>query len=149
MELLRIPNNILKKKAEAVTDIESVKALFPEMVGLIIQNGLVGLAGNQVGILQRIFVMKQGEGYLPIINPKIIPDKTKGKKWGWESCGSIPNMAFLVERWAKIELEYTSLDGNIISLPLTGESIIIAQHETDHLNGVLISDKARQRKAIK
>lgn len=149
MELLKVPNNILRQKAEAVTDIESVKALFPEMVGLIIQNGLVGLAGNQVGILKRIFVMKQGEGYLPIINPKIIPDKAKGKKWGWESCGSIPNMAFLVERWAKIELEYTSLDGNIVSFSLDGESIVIAQHETDHLNGILISDKARQRKALK
>ena len=149
MELLNVPNSILKQKAEEVTDIESVKALFPEMVGLIIQNGLVGLAGNQVGILKRIFVMKQGEGYLPIINPKIIPDKSKGKKWGWESCGSIPNMAYLVERWAKIELEYTSLDGNLVSLPMMGESIIIAQHETQHLDGILISDKYRQRRIIK
>jgi len=149
MELLKVPNNILKKKAEEVTDIESVKALFPEMVGLIIQNGLVGLAGNQVGILKRIFVMKQGEGYLPTFYPKIIPDKSKGKKWGWESCGSIPNMAYLVERWAKIELEYTSLDGNIVSLDFSGEAAIVPQHETQHLDGILISDKYRERKVIK
>lgn len=149
MQLLKVPNSILKQRAEEVTDIESVKVLFSEMVGIIIQNGLVGLAGNQVGILKRIFVMKQGEGYLPIINPKIIPDKTKGKKWVWESCGSIPNMAYLVERWVKIDLEYTSFDGSIISLPLTGESAIVPQHENDHLNGILISDKARQRKVIK
>lgn len=149
MELLKVPNNILKQKAEAVTDIESVKALFPEMVSLIIQNGLVGLAGNQVGILKQIFVMKHGEGYLPIINPKIIPDKSKGKKWGWESCGSIPNMAFLVERWAKIDIEYTSLDGNIVSLSFSGELAIVPQHENDHLNGTLISDKYRQRRIIK
>lgn len=149
MELLKVPNSILKQRAEAVTDIESVKALFPEMVGIIVQNGLVGLAGNQVGILRRIFVMRCGEEYVPIINPKIIPDKTKGEKWGWESCGSIPNMAFLVKRWAKIELKYTSLDGNILSLDLIGESAIIAQHEADHLNDILIADKARQRKVLR
>lgn len=51
--------------------------------------------------------------------------------------------------WAKIELKYTSLDGNILSLDLIGESAIIAQHEADHLNGVLISDKARQRKVLR
>lgn len=148
LQILKIPNEVLTMKAEPVTVIDGFKEIFPEMVGLLVQNGLVGLAGNQVGILERVFVMKYGEGYLPVINPKIIPDKSKGEKWGWEGCGSIPKIACLVKRWAKIDLEFTSLDGETKSVTLTGEEAIVAQHETDHLNGVLITHKARQRKVI-
>jgi len=149
MQLLKVPNTILTSKAELVTSIEPLKEIFPEMVGIVIQNGLVGLAGNQVGILKRIFVMRYGEGFIPVINPKIIPDKSKGEKWGWESCGSIPKLACLVKRWAKIELEFTSLDGESKSMTLTGEDAIIAQHEESHLRGILITHVARERKVIR
>lgn len=148
LNLVLIPNPVLTQVAQEATDLESLKEILPEMVKLAVQNNLVGLAGNQVGLLQRIFIMRYGEGFIPVINPKIIPDKNKGEKWGWESCGSIPKTACLVKRWAKIELEFTSLDGNITSLTLTGDDAIVAQHEQNHLNGILITSKARQRKIL-
>ncbi len=150
MEILKTPNPILKTKCEDIPHV-SIELLgeIEEMIQIAKDAELVGMAANQVGILQNVFVMNMGENWQAFINPVIKRHKDKGTSWDWEGCGSIPNLLCLVERHNLITVKYTSIDGESKSLDLSGYLARIAQHEVDHLLGILITDKARQRKVVK
>lgn len=146
MQLLTIPNKILTSKAEEVADFSGIKSIAEEMISIASANNLVGLAGNQVGFLQRIFIMQIDGKFETIINPIIKRNKTLGQNWGWEGCGSIPALECLVERFNSIDIIYKSYDGENKSMNLTWFNARVAQHEEDHLWGVMMTTKARQRR---
>ena len=111
---------------------------------------LVGLSANQVGIPSPFFIAKveaQGD-FITFINPKIKPIKENGRKFGWEGCASIPGKLCLVERWVWVRIEYTDIHGENVFMLLTGLSARTVQHENDHLNGVLITSKARETRKV-
>lgn len=149
MNILKVPNPILKTKCQDVSDLSGIGDIVKEMIETAKGAELVGMASNQVGLLHNIFVMNMGENWQAFINPTIKRDKTKGTKWDWEGCGSIPNLLCLVERHNSITVNYTSIEGENKSMELTGYLARIAQHESHHLQGILISDIARERKRIK
>ena len=101
-----------------------------------------GLAGPQVGVTQRIFVMDCGwkEG-LPdprvFVNPKIV--SREGRQVNTEGCLSIPDTPRRIERPAEIVLAFDGLDGRREER-FTGFAAACACHEMDHLDGVLITD---------
>jgi len=104
-----------------------------------------GLAAPQIGALLRIFVMdvtwKTGTQSPEIfLNPEILwrSDITAP---GPEGCLSIPNMVAEVTRATEIILRWTTPDGAIASQKLTGFRAICAQHEIDHLDGILTLDR--------
>lgn len=150
MQILKVPNPILKTKCEDIQHV-SIELLgqIEEMIQTAKDAELVGMASNQVGLLHNVFVMNMGENWQAFINPVIKRHKDKGTSWDWEGCGSIPNLLCFVERHNSITVNYTSTDGESKSLDLSGYLARIAQHEQDHLLGVLITDKARQRKVVK
>lgn len=149
MELLKIPNPVLKTKCENIPHVSmELLGQIEEMIQIAKENDLIGLAANQVELLQNVFVMKMGENWQAFINPVIKRHNEKGKSWDWEGCGSIPNLICLVERHNVIDISYMSTSGESEEIQLSGHLARIAQHETDHLLGVLIIDKARQRRKI-
>lgn len=160
MQILKTPNPILKTKCEDIPHV-SIELLgqIDEMIKTTNDAELVGMASNQVGLLHNVFVMnmtiqkedeeKQPDNWQAFINPTIKRHKDKGTSWDWEGCGSIPNILCLVERHNSIAVNYTSIDGESKSIELSGYLARIALHEFDHLQGVLITDKARQRKVLK
>ncbi len=150
MQILKTPNPILKTKCEDIPHV-SIELLgqIEEMIQTAKDAELVGMAGNQVGLLHNVFVMDMGENWQAFINPVIKRHKDKGTSWDWEGCGSIPSIICLVERHNSITVNYTSTDGESKSLDLSGYLARIALHEYDHLQGILITDKARQRKVVK
>ena len=149
MQLLKIPNPVLKTKCENVLGVSmELLGQIDQMIQIAKDNNLVGMAGNQVGLLQNIFLMNMGENWQAFINPVIKRHNEKGKSWDWEGCGSIPNLLCLVERHNVIDVNYMSNDGESKSIQLSGFLARIAQHESDHLLGILITDKARQRKRV-
>jgi len=75
-----------------------------------------------------------------IINPTIEYIENAGKKDSNEGCLSIPGKTFTVERYKKINLAYYNRSGEYVTERATGFRAIVAQHEYDHLNGILISD---------
>lgn len=104
----------------------------------------VGLAAPQVGLSRRMFVMdaaKSEEEAQPraLINPEIL-DRGDATRVYEEGCLSIPEMFAEVERPAAIYVRYLDREGNIREEWLEGHSATIAQHEIDHLNGVLFID---------
>ena len=149
MQLLKIPNPVLKTKCENILHVSmELLGQIDEMIQIAKDNNLVGMAANQVGLLQNIFLMNMGENWQAFINPVIKRHNEKGKSWDWEGCGSIPNLLCLVERHNVIDVNYMSNDGESKSIQLSGFLARIAQHESDHLLGILITDKARQRKRV-
>ncbi|MFT6633371.1 MAG: peptide deformylase [Bacteriovoracaceae bacterium] len=75
-----------------------------------------------------------------IINPVVEYIDGAGTKTSTEGCLSIPGKQFKVERYRELNLSYYTRDGEFVSEHATGFRAIVAQHEYDHLNGILIAD---------
>lgn len=104
-----------------------------------------GLAAPQVGVLRRLFVMdvtwKDGPRNPVIcIDPEILW-RSEAVATGPEGCLSIPGVMTEVERSIEIALAWTGLDGLRHEQRLTGFAAICAQHETDHLDGIVTLDR--------
>ncbi len=151
MEILIYPHPKLREKAGKVHRFDAhLKKTVEEMIKLMREKNGVGLAAPQVGISKRIVVIelqpKENEQISPIpltilINPKITklsPEKEVAK----EGCLSLPEKEVPVERAVKCTILAQDLEGNRIKLKPQGLFARICQHEIDHLEGVLIIDKA-------
>ena len=126
--------------AEGVTE-ELIRDLFETMYDAPGR----GLAAPQVGVMQRVFVMDAGwkDGEMTpraCIDPEITwrSDDTGEVK---EGCLSIPGVSVPVTRPTTIRLAYTSAAGERIEEELTGAEALIAQHEIDHLDGLVTLDR--------
>ena len=135
-------DEILRKKSKPVTIFDdNLAVLLDDMFETMHKNEGAGLAGVQVGVLKRLFVMKAGKEAYECINPEII--KTEGKNnIEIEGCLSIPNKCGLVERPAKVWVKFQDRTGKLINKKFTGFEAKCFCHESDHLDGILYSDKA-------
>lgn len=105
----------------------------------------VGLASTQVGLDESFFVAKDEENFIKVINPKILSTSKKTKKY-FEGCLSVPNMWGEVKRHLSIKVNYQDESDKTITKSLQGVLAWIFQHEIDHLNGILFSDRVLQQK---
>lgn len=104
----------------------------------------VGLASTQIGLNERYFVAKDGEDFIPVINPQILFFGKRIKKY-FEGCLSIPNIWGEVQRYTTIKVSYQDQSGQQIKKSLKGITAWIFQHEMDHLNGILFSERVLQQ----
>jgi peptide deformylase len=77
---------------------------------------------------------------IAVINPEITPDGPD-KREGWEGCLSIPDIRGMVPRFTSISVKALDRDGHPIELRLKDFAARVAQHETDHLDGILFFDR--------
>jgi len=143
------------------TECAAVEAIGPEieqLVGDMFETMYTapgrGLAAPQVGVMRRLFVMdttwKDGDmNPLVCINPSIVP-LSYAQNTNEEACLSIVGVSADVSRPNKIELSYTGLNGTRETEVLEGFAAVCAQHEMDHLNGIVIFDQldAPERAAL-
>ena len=95
-----------------------------------------GLAAPQIGINKRVVVVRNGDHFFPMVNPVVV--KKSGKKFlNHEGCLSLEGVR-AVERYSSVLVNYTDGKGKRQTKTFNGTLAIIVQHETDHLNGVLI-----------
>jgi len=149
-------NPILRQSAQPVTVFDAeLKKLSADMVDTMRAEAGIGLAGPQIGKSLRIFVMEippdmdeeePGQrlnpslnGPLVAVNPEIQAREEEQDELE-EGCLSIPEVRGRVERPTDIVLRYQTVTGEEKRLPLTGLAARCAQHELDHLNGVLFID---------
>ena len=99
-------------------------------------HGWLGLASNQVGLGGRVIVAKLGGKWVGFINPQLT-DLSKSKNLSLESCLSVPNKEVVVERHFCVTITSWNQD----SMKLTGQDAFVVQHEIDHLDGVLMTDR--------
>jgi peptide deformylase len=137
---------VLRSKASPVKSFDdSLKRLAREMLQTMREYEGAGLAGNQVGRLQRIFVAAWGEEgeeeqEFVLVNPEIVERSEETERDG-EGCLSIPGIGVEVERPTRVRVSAQDLDGEPLDLTAEGRLARIFQHEIDHLDGVLIFDR--------
>ena len=105
----------------------------------------VGIAAPQIGINRRLILVmrydKPGEPIEPYLNIQI--DSLLGEKVpGPEGCLSLPPYRGIVRRYPRVQISYVKPDGTPVTEKVEGYSAIIFQHECDHLDGILYTDRA-------
>lgn len=138
---------ILRKKSKLVTNYnDRLKTLIEDMYETMDQAYGVGLAAPQIGILKRLIVVDNREEEeekglrFYMINPEII--EREGEEVSMEGCLSVPGKQGTVKRAKNIKVKYNDLDGNEKIMEAEDFLARIIQHETDHLEGILYTDKA-------
>jgi peptide deformylase len=136
------PDAVLALPTRPITDINGSTALLAqEMAEVMYDLNGVGLAANQVGITQSLFIYDERVtgNYSVVINPVL----TLGAETitAVEGCLSVPNRVSAISRSIRCHLSGLDLDGNELSIDASGFLARIFQHETDHLNGMLILDR--------
>ena len=145
LPILRWPDPSLAAVCDSVGDPASVDALVGDMFETMYAAPGRGLAAPQVGVLKRVFVMDTGwkDGEMTprvCIDPEIV-ERSEAMATGPEGCLSIPSVSAEVTRHAEIVLAFTDLAGARHQERLTGFDAVVAQHEYDHLDGVVTFDR--------
>jgi peptide deformylase len=133
---------VLRMRAREVSSFdEDLQRLVTRMRQLMHDARGVGLAATQTGILQRVFVFQKGEDdEVAVVNP-ILTDLSEETEIDDEGCLSLQGVTVPVERHLRLTLEGKDPEGNALRFELEGHPARIAQHEVDHLDGVLIVDR--------
>ena len=96
----------------------------------------VGLAAVQIGELKRVILVRNGDKFIPFINPVIV--KKSGKTYvANEGCLSLDGIR-AVKRWFSVMVKWTDTNGKINVKSFNGYLAEVLQHEIDHLNGIII-----------
>jgi peptide deformylase len=156
-EIVFLPEPVLRRKAKPVTKFDrELQTLIDDMIETMREAPGVGLAAPQVNISQQLAVIEYAEEedeeenqdappkpkkLYVIINPEIIK-ASEEKVTGIEGCLSIPGLQGEVERHQSIQVKALNRHGNPVKLKVDGWMARIFQHEIDHLNGVLFTDRA-------
>ena len=143
LKIILYPDPRLKKMSEPVTAFdEPLRDLVVEMFKLMRESHGVGLAAPQVGVNLRLFVMnpsgEPGDDQV-YINP-LLADAS-GNEEGEEGCLSLPDIRVKVQRDKAITITAHDLDGRPFKETASGYVARIWQHEFDHLNGILLTDR--------
>jgi peptide deformylase len=149
-QIRQYPDPVLRMRAREVEQFDGDLARLVERMTRLMEdaNG-AGLAANQVGILRRVFVFYPDPESDPIavVNP-VITEPGDEVETDAEGCLSMQGVQVPVERPTRVRLEGRDPEGNELSVELSDLGARIAQHELDHLDGVLIlertTDEARK-----
>ena len=157
LKVARMGHPVLRERARPLTksDLRNalVQKLIDDMMDTMHEYHGVGLAAPQVHEGLRVFVGLLDEDPGPdteptvLINPEIIPNAPATEE-GWEGCLSIPDIRGMVPRFTDIRVKALNRDGKEIELPLKNFAARIAQHETDHLDGILFFDRMTSMQSL-
>ena len=130
-----------------------VQKLIDDMIETMHEYNGVGLAAPQVHASLRLFVALLEEDpdakttATVIVNPEIVPNASTREE-GWEGCLSIPDIRGMVARFTDVTVKALGRDGRDMELRLKKFSARVAQHEADHLDGVLFVDRMSSMESL-
>jgi len=141
-KILRDNHSVLRTSTQDVTKINSgVIRLLDDMLETMREADGVGLAANQVGVSKRILIVADGEEIIyELINPRCV--LAEGEALGLEGCLSVPGSYGEVLRAEKVVVKALNREGREVRHEAEGLLARILQHEMDHLEGILFTDKA-------
>lgn len=120
----------------------SVRRLIGEMAETLELSAGHGLAASQVGSVKRLFIYDTGHGPRCVVNPEIL--EAEGVSAHEEGCLSLPGVYVSVNRPERIRVRCSTPSGHNIVIEPGGFLSRVFQHETDHLDGVLIIDRCSE-----
>ena len=136
-------NPVLRTKTKNVPKVtKEVRQLLKDMAETMREASGVGLAAPQVARTERVCIAVIAGKVTGLINPRITA-RSKETDIDQEGCLSLPNVWLDVPRAVEITLSYTDIKGRKQERKLKNFDARVVQHETDHLDGVLIVDYAK------
>ncbi|MGB9682207.1 MAG: peptide deformylase [bacterium] len=131
---------VLRQKATPIKEIDRrIKRLARYMEEAMEKANGVGLAAPQVGVSERLIIVKMKDSII-LVNPVIT--YMDGEVLEEEGCLSIPNIVGEVTRASKVRVRGIDITGKEIELEATDLAARAFQHEIDHLDGILFIDRA-------
>jgi len=153
-KIVTLPNPVLKRKARTVNKFDKdLQILLNDMVETMRDAPGVGLAAPQIGLSERIIVVEYYEHeedeakedaprkVWAVLNPEILK-ASEETLLGVEGCLSIPGLVGEVERHASVQVKGLNRHGKPMKIKAQGWLARIFQHEIDHLNGILFTERA-------
>lgn len=153
-KIVTLPEAVLRRKARTVTKFDkSLQTVIDDMIETMRQAPGVGLAAPQIGLSERIIVIEYFEHeedeekedapkkVWAVLNPEIVKPSEETLV-GIEGCLSVPGLVGEVERHAVIQVKGLNRHGKPMKIKAEGWLARIFQHEIDHLNGVIFTDRA-------
>lgn len=149
LSIVKLPDPRLRQKTAAVRDFSKsiLEPLIADFFETMHHERGVGLAANQVGVMQRIFIMDVSEDRnQPVIaiNPEIL--NPQGECFENEGCLSVTGEYDKVKRFDQLTLRAQNISGEFFELNCVGLAAVCVQHEIDHLNGILFIDRLSKLK---
>ena len=160
--IAQIGHPILRNKTKdiPINDIksENTRKIIEKMIKTMRMHKGAGLAANQIYEPVRICIIEvldnpryQYLNTIPLkvlINPKIIIKKDTATFNSYEGCLSVPNLRGKVKRYNTINVTYYTMDAKKITEDIKGLASIVYQHEIDHLDGYLFTDKVKDNSTL-
>jgi|688.fasta_scaffold157835_3 peptide deformylase len=148
MMVLLKSNNPLLRIASEDYDFENSEippmALYELLRNKMCELKTLGLSAPQLGIMSRVFVFgnpDEPDSIMPVFNPKIVNTGDDHTVYE-EQCSTFPGLFLKIKRPTTIRMRYTNLNGDVETHNFQGMTARVAQHEVDHLDGVLFTDRA-------
>ncbi|MDE6885459.1 MAG: peptide deformylase [Helicobacteraceae bacterium] len=147
-KIVKYPDSMLRETSKEVVEFGSyLNETLDNMYETMMDKNGVGLAGVQIGKLQRILIVniprddkiQYKEDLIEVINPKIL--EQSGEILFQEGCLSIPNFYEYVKRFSYIKVQFQNREGKEKIIEARDYLAVALQHEIDHLNGILFIDK--------
>ncbi|MBO0420776.1 peptide deformylase [Vagococcus fluvialis] len=141
-KIIKYPHIALTQPTKKVKEIDDeLIILLDEMHEIIKKEDAIGIAANQLGVLKRVCVVELDEetGLFEMINPEIV--KHSGKSIDIEGCLSFPDVYGTVERYEEVTIRYVDRDGYEMEVDATDYLARAFQHEIEHLDGKVFTDK--------
>jgi peptide deformylase len=139
---------ILRRRAQPVRGVtREVRTLIDQMFETLRHARGVGLAAPQVGVGRRVIVIEVEDRRLALVDPEML--KQEGEVTGTEACLSIPGLLGDVPRSARVAVRARNRRNRYITVDAQGLLARVLQHEIDHLDGVLFTDRVRDPKTLR
>lgn len=151
MEIITVDSpkgSVLRRRAQPVRVVtRDVQALIDEMFRTLGEVRGLGLAAPQVGVSRRLFVANVEDRKVVLVDPEIVHQE--GEEVATEACLSIPGLLGDVPRAQRVTVRGRNRRNRFITIEATGLLARVLQHEIDHLDGILFTERVRDPKTLR
>lgn len=150
LKLVPASNAVLRKTAESIENPLDLKVqkLIPKMFEIMEKERGIGLAAPQIGSSLRLVTIQIKNKKFVLINPEIV-SHSKKMSIHEEGCLSLPGKEFPIVRYNTVTVEFTNELGRKRKIKTGGLLAIAFQHEIDHLDGFLMSDRFDEQRVLR
>ncbi len=148
LPVLPVDHPMLRRKSSRIRSVTpGVRRMIEDMFATMDQQHAVGLAANQIGRPWRLVVVGVDDDRLALVNPEIV--WTSGSEVADEGCLSLPNWYGPVERAVMIRVRALDAESRPLRCEATGLLARAIQHEIDHLDGVIFTDRLTDPESLR
>lgn len=151
MEIITVDSpkaNVLRRRAQPVRVVtRDMQAVIDEMFRTLSEVHGVGLAAPQVGVSRRFFVAHVEDRKIVLADPEVVHQE--GEEVATEACLSIPGLLGDVPRAQRVTVRGRNRRNRFITIEASGLLARVLQHEIDHLDGILFTERVRDPKTLR